>query len=169
MSYWKGLGVAVAIDLVWILGSSTILAPDLTPSPYKEDPWVMNSGSQVTVTLAERERPEVDELIEISERLDSLMMHLQEFPDDVDAIEKVADVYVDKGWWDQAIGPLARAIQLDADRWTLWSALDRAVGNAGMATISDAELTVRAANFVAEVEMWGHGCLRALTGRPRYS
>ena len=86
------------------------------------------------------------------------MMHLQEFPEDVDAIEKVADIYVDKGWWDQAIGPLARAIQLDADRWSLWSALDRAVGNAGMATISDAELTVRAAGFVEEVEMWGHGC-----------
>jgi len=158
MSYWKGLGVALAIDLVWIMGSSTILAPDLTVPRYRDEPWVMNPGPETTVSFAEPEPHEVDELIEISERLDSLMMHLQEFPEDVDAIEKVADIYADKGWWDQAIGPLARAIQLDADRWSLWSALDRAVGNAGMATITDAELTVRAANFVEEVEMWGDGC-----------
>ena len=143
MSYWKGLAVAVAIDLVWIMGASTVLAPDLQEPAY---------------TVAEPEPNEVDELIEISERLDSLMMQLQMNPDDVDAMEKVADIYADKGWWDAAIGPLARAIQLDADRWSLWSALDRALEKAGMATITDAELTVRAANFVDEVNAWGHGC-----------
>jgi cytochrome c-type biogenesis protein CcmH/NrfG len=143
MSYWKGLAVAVAIDLVWIMGASTVLAPDLQEPAY---------------TVAEPEPNEVDELIEISERLDSLMMQLQMNPDDVDAMEKVADIYADKGWWDAAIGPLARAIQLDADRWSLWSALDRALDKAGMATITDAELTVRATNFVDEVNAWGHGC-----------
>jgi cytochrome c-type biogenesis protein CcmH/NrfG len=143
MSYWKGLAVAVAIDLVWIMGASTVLAPDLQEPAY---------------TVAEPEPNEVDELIEISERLDSLMMQLQMNPDDVDAMEKVADIYADKGWWDAAIGPLARAIQLDADRWSLWSALDRALEKAGIATITDAELTVRAANFVDEVNAWGHGC-----------
>jgi len=157
MSYWKGLAVAVAIDLVWIMGASTVLAPDLQEPAYKEEPWVMNSGT-ATVTFAQPAPNEVDELIEISERLDSLMMQLQMNPDDVDAMEKVADIYADKGWWDAAIGPLARAIQLDADRWSLWSALDRALGKAGMATITDAELTVRAANFVDEVNAWGHGC-----------
>ena len=158
MSYLKGLGVALAIDLVWIVGSSVILAPDLKAPMFKDEPWAKDPHAEATVLFAAREPNQVDELIEISERLDSLMMHLQEFPEDVDAIEKVADIYADKGWWEQAIGPLARAIQLDADRWSLWSALDRAVGNAGMATITDAELTVRAANFVEEVEMWGHGC-----------
>jgi cytochrome c-type biogenesis protein CcmH/NrfG len=134
-----------------------VLAPDLTPPRYKQEPWVMSPGD-ATVSFAEPETREVDELIEISERLDSLMMHLQEFPEDVDAIERVADIYADKGWWDAAIGPLARAIQLDADRWSLWAALDRAVGNAGLGTITDAELTVRAAGFVDEVETWGDGC-----------
>jgi len=161
MSFWKGLGVAVAIDVVWIMGTSTFLTPDLTK------PGIETSAAAVSVPfepvrvrarLAEPQANDVDELIAISERLDSLMAHLQESPEDVDAIEKVAGIYADKGWWDQAIGPLARAIQLDPDRWSLWSALDRAVGNAGMATISDAELTVRAAGFVEEVEMWGHGC-----------
>jgi len=150
MSYWKGLGVAVAIDLLWIMGASTILAPDLKEPAYTEEPWA--------VTVAEPEPNEVDELIEISERLDSLMMQLQMNPEDVDAIEKVADIYAGKAWWNAAIGPLARALQLDPDRWSLWSALDRAVGQAGMATITDAELTVRAASFVDEVMAWGHGC-----------
>lgn len=160
MSYWKGLGVAAAIDLLWIMGTSTLLAPDVTEPRFERNTALSVAFEPVRVRarLAEPRANDVDELIEISERLDSLMMHLQEFPDDVDAIEKVADIYADQGWWDQAIGPLARAIQLDADRWHLWSALDRAVGNAGMATITDAELTVRAANFVEEVEMWGHGC-----------
>ena len=150
MSYWRGLGVAVAIDLVWLLGSSMIMAPELKTPGFKE--------AEATASFDAPEPNQVDELIEVGERLDSLMMHLQEFPEDVDAIEKAADIYADKGWWDAAIGPLARAIQLDPDRWSLWAALDRAVGNAGMATITDAELTVRAAGFVEEIEMWGHGC-----------
>ena len=143
MSYWKGLMIAAAIDLVWIMGSPA-LAPDakLPSSTYVE----------------QRQPEEVDRLIAVSEALDSLMMHLQEEPEDVDAIERVAEVYANNGWWDEAIGPLARAIQLDPERWSLWSALDRAVEQAEMATITDAELTVRAQNFVAAVEMWGHGC-----------
>jgi Flp pilus assembly protein TadD len=86
------------------------------------------------------------------------MGYLQEHPEDVDAVEQVADLYANNGWWDEAIGPLARAIQLDPERWSLWSALDRAIEKAGMATITDAELTVRAQNFVEAVDMWGHGC-----------
>ena len=158
MSYWKGLGVALAIDLVWIMGSSVLLAPDLKAPMFKVEPWAKDPHAEATISFAEPEPSEVGELIAVSERLDSLMMHLKQFPEDIDAIEKVADIYTDNGWWEQAIGPLARAIQLDADRWSLWAALDRAVGNAGMATITDAELTVRAANFVEEVEMWGEGC-----------
>jgi predicted Zn-dependent protease len=89
---------------------------------------------------------------------DSLMMYLQEHPDDVDAIEKIADVYAENGWWDAAIAPLARALQLDPSRRSLWSALDRAVEKSGKAKITDAELVRRAAEFVEAVSMWGHGC-----------
>jgi hypothetical protein len=151
MSYWKGLMIAAAIDLVCIMGSSTILAPELnvSKSTYKQEPWALNPG-----TAAE----DVDVLVAISERLDSLMVYLQEHPEDVDAIERVADIYTTKGWWDAALGPLARAIQLDAERWSLWAALDRAVEQAGMPMISDAELTVKAHEFVEAVEMWGKGC-----------
>lgn len=151
MSYWKGLMIAAAIDLVCIMGSSSILAPDLnvSTSTYKQEPWALNPG-----TVPE----DVHALVEISERLDSLMVYLQAHPEDVDAIEKVADIYAGRGWWDAAIGPLARAIQLNAERWSLWTALDRAVENAGRTMISDAELTVKAQEFVEAVEMWGEGC-----------
>jgi len=42
---------------------------------------------------------------------------------------------------DEAIGRLARAIQLDPHRRDLWVALDRAIAQSGRATITDAELT----------------------------
>jgi hypothetical protein len=160
MSYWKGLGVAVAIDLIWIMGSP-LLAPDAKAprsTTKAELAWVMNPADAPPPADEQQESEEVDRLIAVSEALDSLMMHLQMEPEDVDAIEKVADIYASNGWWDEAIGPLARAIQLDPERWSLWPALDRAVEKAGMAAIADAELTVRAQNFIEEVEMWGHGC-----------
>jgi len=160
MNYWKGLMIAAGIDLVWIMGSP-ILAPDAQrpSSTYKAEPtWPMNPEHVGAIYVEQRQTEEVDRLIEVADGLDSLMMHLQVEPEDVDAIEKVADVYANNGWWEDAIGPLARAIQLDPERWSLWSALDRAVERAGMVTITDAELTVRAQNFVEAVEMWGEGC-----------
>lgn len=160
MNYWKGLGVAVAIDLVWIMGSP-VLAPNAPPKlhQYKEEiTGPLNADNVGVVSIAYPHADEVDELQELSQVLDSLMMHLEQHPEDVDAIEKVASIYTDHGWWKEAIGPLARAIQLDPERWSLWSALDRAIEHAGMAKITDAELTVRAQNFVEAVEMWGHGC-----------
>jgi hypothetical protein len=160
MSYWKGLMIAVGIDLVWIMGSP-VLAPNSPPKmhQYKEEvTGPLNADNVGVVYVGQPPTGEVDRLIGVADVLDSLMMHLQAEPEDVNAIEKVADVYANNGWWDAAIGPLARAIQLDPERWSLWSALDRAVEKAGMATIKDAELTVRAAEFVEAVEMWGHGC-----------
>jgi cytochrome c-type biogenesis protein CcmH/NrfG len=149
MSYWKGLVIAAALDLVWIMGSP-ILAPNSAPKmhQYKEE---------ITGPL-NREADGVEALRVVDQVLDSLMMQVQANPEDVDVIEKVADVYANNGWWEDAIAPLARAIQLDPERWSLWVALDRAVEKAGMATITDAELTVRAQEFVESIEMWGQGC-----------
>lgn len=47
---------------------------------------------------------------------------------------------------------------LDPSRRGLWVALDDAVERSGKDTITDAELTRRAARFVEAVELWGHGC-----------
>ncbi len=139
MSYWKGLGVAVAIDLIWIMG-----CPLLATEPPLE---------------TEREPvQQVAELTVIGQLEDSLMERLQDQPNDVDAMAKLADVYASNGWYEAAIGPLARALQLDPTRRSLWSALDTAIAKSGRAKMTDKELTEKAAAFVEAVEMWGHGC-----------
>jgi cytochrome c-type biogenesis protein CcmH/NrfG len=150
MSYWKGLGVAVAIDLVWIMGCPVLVTePEVLPPVEVVADWPAQPPVDPNT---------LDELSATGRLQDSLMMHLQEQPNDVDAMQTLADVYADNEWWDDAIDPLARALQLDPSRRSLWSALDRAVEKSGKAKITDAELTRRAAAFVEAVEMWGHGC-----------
>ena len=149
MSYWKGLGVAAAIDLVWIMACTvTTTGPEPLPPVDAVAEWPAETPPA----------PADVDFAALGELEDSLMMHLQEHPDDVDAIEEVARVYASHGWYESAIGPLARALQLDPSRRSLWVALDQAVEKNGMAKITDAELTRRAASFVEAVEMWGHGC-----------
>jgi predicted Zn-dependent protease len=155
MSYWKGLGVAVAIDLVWIMGCPFLATGPEVPAYTPEPSWVMNAN--VGAVYVDKSR-DVEQLQALGRVQDSLMMYLQEHPEDVDAMQTLADVYADNEWWDDAIDPLARALQLDPSRRSLWSALDRAVEKSGKAKITDAELTRRAAAFVEAVEMWGHGC-----------
>ena len=139
MSYWKGLGVAVAIDLIWIMG-----CPLLATEPPLE--------------MQREPAQQVADLTAIGQVEDSLMESLQDQPNDVDAMQKLADVYASHGWYEAAIGPLARALQLDPTRRSLWSALDTAIAKSGRAKMTDKELTEKAAAFVEAVEMWGHGC-----------
>lgn len=138
MSYWKGLALAAVIDLVWIMGCPfTPTEPDPPPVQAVES---------------------LDQLRQLGQLEDSLMTHLQESPDDVDAMLLLANVYTAQDWDDAAIGPLARALQLDPSRRSLWVALDRAVEKAGFVKITDAELVRRALTFVEAVKMWGMGC-----------
>jgi predicted dinucleotide-binding enzyme len=144
MNYGKSLIIALVFDLAWLMGSpAATMGPD--PMPVQE-------------VVAEWRDPPVAELAAVGREEDSLMTYLGEHPSDVDAMAKLAQIYAEHGWFDSAVGPLARALQLDPSRRSLWSALDRAVDGAGMAAITDAELTLRARRFVAAVEMWGHGC-----------
>jgi cytochrome c-type biogenesis protein CcmH/NrfG len=148
MRYWKGLAIAAVFDLVWIMGCPfTPTEPD--PPPFQAVAWTAASSSEPQV---------LDELTHVGRLEDSLMVHLQESPDDVDAMLLLANVYTAQGWDDSAIGPLARALELDPSRRSLWVALDRAVAKTGRAKITDAELVRRAIAFVETVKMWGMGC-----------
>jgi len=138
MRYWKGLMIAAAMDLAWIAGH---------PSPV---------GPRVEVASAAS--LELDQLTETGRVTDSLMSYLEDNPEDVTAMETLAGVYAENGWWDAAIDPLARALQLDPTRRSLWVMLDRAVEKSGREKITDAELVRRAAAFKESVEMMGHGC-----------
>ena len=125
MTNWKAVTIALALALGWLMGDPAIA---MGPGP---DP-------QAEVQLA------------IS-RVDSLMQYLREHPADVNALGQLAAMYAANESYDAAIGPLARALQLDPTRRSLWVALDEALQRSGVGEMGDTELTRRAADFVAKL------------------
>jgi len=126
MTNWKAVTVALGLALGWMVGNPAVA---LGPAP---DPQ-----AEVQVNVA---------------RVEGLTEHLRNYPRDVDEMEHLAALYMANGCYDTALGPLARALQLDPTRRSLWVALDRAVERSGAARITDAELTRRAASFVKALE-----------------
>ncbi len=122
MTNWKIVTISLALALGWIMGNP---AAALGPAPEPE--------AEVQMSIA---------------RVESLTQHLRSNPEDVGAMEDLAALYMSNGSYDAAIGPLARALQLDPHRRSLWVALDVAVIRSGRKMITDAELTTRAASFV---------------------
>ena len=152
-SYWKGLLIAAVFDIAWILGSPTITGPE---QPVAHAPMaVFNPDPGVSQMPANSEDAQLDAAGRLE---DSLMTYLQTHGDDVSAMVSLARMYVAHGWYDAALGPLARAVQIDPERRSVWSLLDRSLKMTGTAHITDAELTERAEKFVEAVEMWGHSC-----------
>jgi cytochrome c-type biogenesis protein CcmH/NrfG len=141
MRYWKGLLIAVAFDTALIAGPDFLATEPPPPAQSQAIQW-----------------PASNDLDSLDRLVDSLMQHLQEHVDDVDAMLAVARLYAEHGWPEDAIGPLARALQLDPYRRDLWVALDRALEQSGRAKITDAELTGAAREFALAIEMRGHGC-----------
>jgi cytochrome c-type biogenesis protein CcmH/NrfG len=125
MTNWKAVTIALALALGWLMGN-----PAIAMGPG-QDP-------QTQVRLA-------------ASRVDSLLAWLRGHPDDMQALEQLAAMYAANESYDAAIGPLARALQLDPSRRSLWVALDRALQRSGVGEIGDAELTRRAADFVAKL------------------
>src|SRR6266516_6779963 len=121
MINWKAVTVALGLALGWIVGNPAVA---LGPAP---DPQ-----AEVQVNIA---------------RVEGLTQHLRNNPRDVDEMEHLAALYMANGSYDAALGPLARALQLDPHRRSLWVTLDRAVRLSGRGTITDAELTKLAARF----------------------
>jgi len=138
MRYWKGLLIAIAFD------AGVIAGPDfLATAPRPVQAQAMQSFAR---------------LQDLDGRVDSLLQHLGDHAEDVDAMLAVARIYMENGWSGDAIGPLGRALQLDPHRRDLWVALDRALAQGGRAKITDAELTRAARDFVLSIEMRGHSC-----------
>jgi cytochrome c-type biogenesis protein CcmH/NrfG len=126
MTNWKAVTVALGLALGWMVGNPAVA---LGPAP---DPQ-----AEVQVNVA---------------RVEGLTEHIRNYPRDVDEMEHLAALYMANGCYDTALGPLARALQLDPTRRSLWVALDRAVERSGAARITDTELTRRAASFVKALE-----------------
>ena len=123
MTNWKVVTISLALALAWIMGNPAVA---LGPAP---DPQ-----AEVQMNVA---------------RVESLTQHLREVPEDVGAMEDLAALYMANGSYDAAIAPLARALQLDPYRRSLWVALDVAVIKSGRKMITDAELTKKAVAFQA--------------------
>jgi len=115
------------------------------------------SGTALDV-VAEWPQP-LDELTATGRLEDSLMVHLQQNPQDVDCDGLAGARLRRPGWYDAAINPLARGLQVDPKRRSLWAALDEALGKLGKAKITDVELTEKRGRFVEAVGDVGHGWL----------
>ncbi|OLB67056.1 MAG: hypothetical protein DMD38_00320 [Gemmatimonadetes bacterium] len=121
MTNWKAVTISLALALGWIMGNPAVA---LGPAP---DPQ-----AEVQMSIA---------------RVESLTQHLRSHPEDVGAMEDLAALYMSNGSYDTAIAPLARGLQLDPYRRSLWVALDVAVIRSGRKMITDAELTRQAVAF----------------------
>ena len=121
MTNWKAVVIALGLAMGWVMGNPAVaLGP--APDPVAE--------AQMKVA-----------------RVEALTQHLRSCPKDVDEMEHLAALYMANGSYDAALGPLARALQLDSHRRSLWVMLDSALRHLDRSRISDEELTLRAAEF----------------------
>jgi len=121
MTNWKAVTISLALAVGWFIGNPAVA---LGPAPDPQTEVQMNFA-----------------------RVESLTQHLRSNPEDVSAMEDLAALYMANASYDAAIAPLARGLQLDPHRRSLWVALDVAVIRSGRKMISDAELTKMAARF----------------------
>ena len=123
MTNWKAVTISLGLALGWIMGNPAVaLGPAPSPDPQAE----------VQMNIA---------------RVEALTEHLRSCPQDVDEMEHLAALYMANGAYDAALGPLARALQLNPHRRSLWAALDGALRHLDRQRISDEELVLRAGEF----------------------
>jgi hypothetical protein len=151
MRYWKGLLIAAAFDAAVIAGPDFFATEPPPPARSQAIQWPAGSAS-------EPELPTLGELGGISRQVDSLMAYLQAHTADVSALETLARLYTSHGWWDDAVGPLARALALAPGDAQVAKHLAIALKRAGRDLATDAQLSQWAREFVEVVDMWGHGC-----------
>ena len=126
MTNWKAVTISLGLAVGWIMGNPAVA---LGPAP----------------------EPQVEVQMNIA-RVEALTQHLRIYPRDVDEMEHLAALYVANGCYDAALGPLARALQLDPHRRSLWVMLDSALRHLGRQRMSDEELVLRAMEFRKALE-----------------
>jgi len=83
------------------------------------------------------------------------ILTIQNDPIDSRSMTELAFLYMKQGWFDQAIGPLARAREIDATSEPLRRYLELAVARAELGFV---DLYQAARDFEERVAMEGHGC-----------
>ena len=102
--------------------------------------WIMGNPA---VALGPAPEPQAEVQVNIA--------RVEGNPRDVDEMEHLAALYLANGSYDTALGPLARALQLDPHRRSLWAALDSALRHLGRQRMSDEELVLRAVEFSSKL------------------
>jgi cytochrome c-type biogenesis protein CcmH/NrfG len=125
MTNWKAVTISLGLAVGWIMGNPAVA---LGPAPEPQ--------AEVQMNIA---------------RVEALTQHLRNYPQDVDEMEHLAALYMANGSYDAALGPLARALQLDPHRRSHWAMLDSALRHLGRQRISDEELVVRAVEFSSKL------------------
>lgn len=99
----------------------------------------------------------VAELGEVDRRRAELILSIQQNDRDLVALAELAHLYMRHGWFGEAIGPLARAVEVDPSRDDLFYELLLAVKLSGRPE-GEVDFTEEARAFMDAVEMEGHGC-----------
>ena len=97
------------------------------------------------------------ELSELACEEDELLRKIEENAEDVEAVTALAYVYIRHRWFDRAIGPLARAVEIEPARDDLRHELGLAVKLSGR-TESEVDFAAEARRFADAAAMHGHGC-----------
>ena len=96
----------------------------------------------------------VDSIMAIDALSDEFITAVQQDPLNVPAMIDLALLYMKNGWFDRAIGPLARAREVAPASEEVRQYLELAMARAGGVW----DLNLKAREFEALVEMWGMGC-----------
>ena len=135
---------AVHVVAAFWLGCSDILSPKRAEAP---------APSPQAAELS------VDALLALDNTINELMSLLSLESDNVDAMRRLAWLYAAHGWDERAVGPLARALEFQADNKQIQADLDRVIERLGWEESELEFLLPEAASAFAEaVDMWGHGC-----------
>lgn len=87
--------------------------------------------------------------------VDTYMMAIRDFASDVRAMTDLGFLYMRHGWFDRAIGPLARAREIDPSSEPLRRYLELALARAGGSPV---DLERAAREFAELAAAWGMGC-----------
>lgn len=105
------------------------------------------SPTEVALTLVQ--------LAAADSQINHHMMLIQESPELAPQMVELAFFYMKHGWYDRAIGPLARAREIDVLNEAIGRYLELAMARAGKGYV---DLYQAARDFEEMVAMWGEGC-----------
>ena len=130
----------------------------LAPQPLNQDTLPVTAARVAPAVPPSRDDSlTLAELSELAREEDELLRKIEENAEDVEAMTALAYLYMRHRWFDRAIGPLARAVEIEPARDDLRHELGLAVKLSGR-TESEVDYADEARRFAGQAAMHGHGC-----------